>query len=60
MLSQWSGDHGGIVTCCEYSHDGHYIVTGSDLDFAVRIWDAHDGTLIHDIKGESKSCLLLS
>jgi len=51
-LVQWSGDHGGIVTCGSWSHDDKFIVTGSDLDLAIRIWDSQTGVLVQTIKGE--------
>ncbi|KAK2162040.1 hypothetical protein NP493_1544g00031 [Ridgeia piscesae] len=47
----WTGSHGGIVTCCNFSADGKLIISGSDLENVVRIWDAHSGHLIHKIKG---------
>ena len=52
MTFQWTGNHGGIVTCCNYSHDGQFVVSASDLDNIVRIWDAHNGHIVHEIKGE--------
>lgn len=51
-LVQWSGDHGGIVTCGNWSHDDKFILTGSDLDMAIRIWDSQTGALVQTIKGE--------
>ena len=43
--------HNGIVTTCDVSHDGKYVVSGSDLDSAVSIWDARDGQLIKKLLG---------
>ena len=43
--------HEGVITCCDFSHDGKYIVTGSDLDFKIRLWDSHSGELIKIIAG---------
>ncbi|XP_072014415.1 WD repeat-containing protein 88-like [Amphiura filiformis] len=51
----WTGLHGGIVTCCQYSHDGQFIATGSDLDGTIRLWSAKDGQLIKKVKEHHKS-----
>ena len=51
MYFQWTGLHDGIVTCCQISHDGQYIATGSDLDGAIRLWSVKDGQLIKKVKG---------
>ncbi|CAG2206880.1 WD repeat-containing protein 88-like [Mytilus edulis] len=45
----WSGKHAGIVTSCNFSHDGKYVVSGSDLDNTVKIWDSNTGDLIHNV-----------
>lgn len=50
-IFQWSGKHAGIVTSCNFSHDERLIVSGSDLDNTVKIWDANTGELIHNIDG---------
>ena len=50
MFSQWTGQHGGMVTCCQFSLDGQLLVSGSDLDNTVKVWDVHTGELIQEIK----------
>ncbi|XP_065064883.1 WD repeat-containing protein 88-like [Rhopilema esculentum] len=42
----WTGIHDGIVTTCDFSFDGKYVVTGNDLENALRVWDAYNGKLI--------------
>lgn len=42
----WKGYHDGIATTCDFSCDGKLLVTGSDLDFCVKIWNVADGKLI--------------
>ena len=49
---QWTGDHGGIVTCCDFSRDGKLVVSGSDLDHTIKIWDANTGEELQVISGE--------
>ena len=53
---QWTGKHGGIVTCCNYSHDDQYVVSASDLDNVVKIWDVRDGKMAFEIKGWCLMC----
>jgi len=36
---------------CNFSHDGKLVVSGSDLDRTIKIWDATAGTLIKEIAG---------
>eukprot|EP00112_Aurelia_sp_Birch-Aquarium-sp1_P013051 Seg2754.6 transcript_id=Seg2754.6/GoldUCD/mRNA.D3Y31 product="WD repeat-containing protein 88" protein_id=Seg2754.6/GoldUCD/D3Y31 len=46
----WNALHDGIVTTCDFSYDGKFLITGSDLENSVRIWDAYDGELIKELK----------
>jgi WD40 repeat protein len=46
----WTGNHGGMILGCDFSHSGHLVVTSSDLDFTVRVWDSHNGTLVQELK----------
>ena len=56
---QWFAPHGGVVTSCNFSYDGRLAVTGSDLDNTVRIFDVHNGSVIHEITGKAV-CFLQS
>lgn len=49
--------HGGVITCCGFSNDGRYVVTGSDLDFMIKVWDVASGEMVHEIKGSSHRLL---
>ena len=58
LLFQWSALHDGIVTTCDFSYDGKFLITGSDLENSVRIWDAYDGELIKELKCKYDELLL--
>ena len=45
--------HAGPVTCCDYSHDGCLIASGS-IDKTVRLWDALHGNCLHVIEGHTR------
>lgn len=53
----WQSDHAGIVTGCDLSTDGKLVVSASDLDNFIRIWDAQNGALIREIKGHHSSTI---
>ncbi|XP_006819827.2 WD repeat-containing protein 88-like [Saccoglossus kowalevskii] len=53
----WQGHHDGIVTCCKFSNNGKYVVSGSDLDYALNVWNAKDGSLIHHRTNHHKSTI---
>lgn len=44
--------HLGPVTVVKYSPDGSLLASGSE-DFTVRVWDAHDGSLLHELIGHT-------
>lgn len=46
--------HADEVRCCAYSHDGQYVVSGSDGRL-VRIWDAKTGKIQQIIRSFSRS-----
>lgn len=46
----WQTSHNGIITSCNFSCDGKFIVSGGDLDFSVSVWDAKEGELIRKLK----------
>ena len=58
-MLQWTGLHDGIVSCCQVSHDGRFIATGSDLDGAIRLWSMDSGCLIKAVKGEVTTVSML-
>ena len=37
--------HTGEINACEFSHDGKWILTTSDEDGFIRLWEAHTGNL---------------
>ncbi|KAJ8303369.1 hypothetical protein KUTeg_019765 [Tegillarca granosa] len=45
----WTGQHAGVVTCCKFSHDGSMMISGSDLDNTLKVWDTNTGELIHNV-----------
>ncbi|XP_064598911.1 WD repeat-containing protein 88-like [Liolophura sinensis] len=45
----WTGKHDGVLTCCDISHDGKLIVTGSDIDNCLKVWDTSSGETIHKL-----------
>ena len=50
IFIQWQTSHNGIITSCNFSCDGKFIVSGGDLDFSVSVWDAKEGELIRKLK----------
>ena len=51
---QWTGEHRGIVTDCNFSHDSKLVVSCSDLDRSIKLWDASNGKMIKEIVGKQK------
>ena len=43
------------MTSCSFSHDGFYAVSGSDLDYSVKVWEVATGECIHNITGNDAS-----
>ncbi len=43
--------HTESVSCGAFSHDGKYLVTGSE-DFSCKIWDLKNNSLANTIKGK--------
>ena len=43
--------HAESVSCGAFSHDGKYLVTGSE-DFSCKIWDLKNNSLASTIKGK--------
>ncbi|XP_038069931.1 WD repeat-containing protein 88-like [Patiria miniata] len=46
----WTGLQGGIGTCCQFSHNGKLIASGTDLDNCLNIWDVENGQIIQSAK----------
>ena len=44
-----------MVTCCNFSQDGKYVVSGSDFDNALIVWDAFSGESIAHVESKSPS-----
>lgn len=57
---QWTGKHDGVLTCCDISHDGKMIATGSDIDNCLKVWDGSSGETIHKLDGNRKATLWLN
>lgn len=55
---QWTGQHAGIVTCCRFSHDGKLVISGSDLDNTLKIWDANSGELLQNLQGWNDNLII--
>lgn len=53
----WMGRHAGIVTCCRFSHDGKLVISGSDLDNTLKIWDANSGELLQNLQDMHESTI---
>lgn len=47
----WTNRHNGIITSCDISADSKYVVSVSDFDNAVKIWNAEDGKEAFSLKG---------
>jgi len=43
--------HTDSVSCGNFSHDGKYLVTGSE-DCTAKVWDLKNESLLHTIKGK--------
>ncbi|XP_009914446.1 WD repeat-containing protein 88 [Haliaeetus albicilla] len=53
----WTVEHEGIVTSCNISCDGRYVVSGSDKENTVYVSDARSATLVAHIQGHHKSTI---
>ncbi|KAL5021243.1 hypothetical protein ScPMuIL_000398 [Solemya velum] len=53
----WTGTHDGMVNCCQYSHDGKLVLSGSDSENAICVWDSHEGKVIRKINNYHASTL---
>lgn len=46
------GTHASYISCCEFTHSDHQIVTGSG-DSTLALWDVESGTLMHSFHGHT-------
>ncbi|XP_010129384.1 PREDICTED: WD repeat-containing protein 88 [Buceros rhinoceros silvestris] len=53
----WTVEHEGIVTSCDISRDGRYVVSGSDKENSVYVLDAVSATAVAHIPGHHKSTI---
>lgn len=51
LYLQWSAIHNGMVMSCDFSHSGQLVVSASDIDNTIRIWDSKSGCLVQELKG---------
>jgi len=45
---------------CDFSHNGRLVVSASDVDNIIRIWDSHTGCLVQELRGKTKRMLQLN
>ncbi|CAM9440207.1 unnamed protein product [Bubo scandiacus] len=53
----WTVEHEGIVTSCNISCDGRYVVSGSDKENAIYIFDSISAAVVAHIQGHHKSTI---
>uniref|UniRef100_A0ABM5EUS2 WD repeat-containing protein 88 n=1 Tax=Pogona vitticeps TaxID=103695 RepID=A0ABM5EUS2_9SAUR len=53
----WSQEQDGVITSCHISHDGKYIVSGSDMENALIICDAGDAKQLASIREYHRSTI---
>ncbi|XP_064314251.1 WD repeat-containing protein 88 [Phalacrocorax carbo] len=53
----WTVEHEGIVTSCNISCDGRYVVSGSDKENTICVFDAVSATVVAHIQGHHKSTI---
>ncbi|XP_075366872.1 WD repeat-containing protein 88 [Mycteria americana] len=53
----WTAEHEGIVTSCNISCDGRYVVSGSDKENTIYVFDAVSATVVAHIQGHHKSTI---
>ena len=46
----WRQQHEGIVTCTDVSADGKLVVSCSDFDNGLHVWNLESGELLESIK----------
>ncbi|XP_013031900.3 WD repeat-containing protein 88 [Anser cygnoides] len=53
----WTIEHEGIVTSCNISWDGKYVVSGSDKGNAIFVFDAVSATVVAHVQGHHRSTI---
>ncbi|XP_010084342.1 PREDICTED: WD repeat-containing protein 88, partial [Pterocles gutturalis] len=53
----WTVEHEGIVTSCNISCDGRYVVSASDRENTICVLDAISATIVAHIQGHHKSTI---
>ncbi|XP_074439064.1 WD repeat-containing protein 88 [Larus michahellis] len=53
----WTVEHEGIVTSCNISCDGRYVISGSDKENTIYVFDAESATVVSRIQGHHKSTI---
>lgn len=51
-LFQWKIGHENLITACNFSPDGKYVVAGLDVDHGICLTDALNAKILIHIKGE--------
>jgi hypothetical protein len=52
-FKKWENKHEYFVTSCGFSYDENSLVVSvSDVDFLVKIWDTKSGKLVRNIPGK--------
>ncbi|KAM4640255.1 WD repeat-containing protein 88 [Amazona ochrocephala] len=55
----WTAEHDGIVTSCNISYDGRYVVSSSDREIAIHIFDSVSTTVVAHIRGKTLDSYVL-
>ncbi|KAM9508148.1 LOW QUALITY PROTEIN: WD repeat-containing protein 88 [Guaruba guarouba] len=53
----WTAEHDGIVTSCNISYDGRYVVSSSDREIAIHIFDSVSTTVVAHIFSLDAFCI---
>ncbi|ETE60776.1 WD repeat-containing protein 88, partial [Ophiophagus hannah] len=56
-LAKWSLSQDGLVTTCHISHDGKYVVSGSDMENALLVCNVEDGEQVAFIRDYHRSTI---
>jgi len=59
----WQQPHDGIVTCTDVSNDSNLVVSCTDFDHGLHVWNLETGEMVNSIKfhhGSTPTCCALS